>query len=227
MVVNLIYFYQGQDEVFDSDLAIVDATHNISAWIVQKNFRNVIVDIANEWDIEGETWDHAAFIPENITRLVEVAREQFNRADFLVPIGASTSGRMTYPASLARLGDVVLVHGNGRTTSEKLERLREFEDYNRAVLMTEDDNGRETTQATLERELASADALFNRAQGWGYMPWAQAQQFPFVYLPGDSAEFTDDMPAKQRDAAYFKAVLEHIAGLVLKKPPLTTGKKKK
>jgi hypothetical protein len=59
------------------------------------------------------------------------------------------------------------------------------------------------------------------------MPWVQAQQFPFVYMPGESAEFTDDMPVAHRDAAYFKAVLEYIAQLVLKKPPITTSKKKK
>jgi hypothetical protein len=35
------------------------------------------------------------------------------------------------------------------------------------------------------------------------------------------------MPVAQRDPAYFKAVLEHIASLVLRKPPVTTSKKKK
>lgn len=227
MIVNLMYFYQGQDEVFESDRAIVNAAQNITRWLVENNFRNVIIDIANEWDLKGETWDQAAFIPENITGFIEVVREQFNGADFSLPIGASTGGRMAYPASLARLCDVVLVHGNGRTPGEKLARLREFEDYNRAVWMTEDDNGRETTHETLERELASADALFNRAAGWGYMPWVQAQQFPFVYMPGQSAEFTDDTPVAQRDPAYFKAVLEYIASLVLRKPPITTNKKKR
>ncbi len=227
MVVNLIYFYQGQDEIFESDQAVIDAARNITRWIIQKNFRNLIIDIANEWDISGETWDQASFIPEHINGLVELVREQFNGADYLLPIGASTGGRMTYPESLARLCDVVLVHGNGRTPAEKLERLTEFKDYKRAVWMTEDDNGRQTTHATLEREFASSDAMFNRAAGWGYMPWVQAQRFPFVYMPGESAEFTDDMPVAQRDAAYFKAVLEHIAALVLKKPPTTTIKKKK
>jgi hypothetical protein len=227
MVVNLIYFYQGQDEVFETDQAIVDAARNVTRWIVEKNFRNLIIDIANEWDLKGETWDQASFIPENITGLVEVVREQFNGADYLVPIGASTGGRMTYPESLARLCDVVLVHGNGRTAAEKLLRLDEFKDYRRTVWMTEDDNGRETTQQTLARELASADCMFNNAAGWGYMPWVQAQQFPFVYVPGESAELTDDMPVAQRDAAYFKAVLEHIARLVLRKPPITTSRKKK
>jgi hypothetical protein len=225
MVVNLIYFYQGQDEIFESDVAIVNATRNITNWIVEKNFRNVVIDVANEWDLTGETWE-AGFIPENVTGLVEVVRERFIGADFLVPIGASTGGRMTYPASLAQLSDVVLVHGNGRTPNEKLARLREFRDYGRTVWMTEDDNGREATRQNLQREIASANALFDQAAGWGYMPWVQAQQFPFVYLPGESAEFNDDMPPDQRKAAYFKAVLEHIARMVMQRPPITTGKKK-
>jgi hypothetical protein len=93
--------------------------------------------------------------------------------------------------------------------------------------MNEDDNGRETTLEHLALENASADILFESGAGWGYMPWVQAQRFPFEFMPGPSAEFTDDMPLEERDRAYFKAVLEHIARLVLKKPPSTVSKKRK
>ena len=221
MVVGLMYFYQGQDEVLDTPEAIEAAARNATDWLIEKKFRNVIIDVANEWDLQGNRWDHEDYIPLNIAGLVERVRERFQarRADFALPIGASTAGQMMFPASLAETCDVVLLHGNGRTPAEKIERARQYREYERPLLMNEDDNGRETTRANFAKEVASADAFFQNGAGWGYMPWAQAQRFPFRFQPGASAEFTDQTPESARDAAYFHAVLEHIARLVLRKAP--------
>ena len=79
--------------------------------------------------------------------------------------------------------------------------------------------GRPSTTAHLANELASCDIFFERAAGWGYMPWVQAQRFPFRYIPGASTEVRDNMPEPDRDMAYFHAVLEHVASLTMKKAP--------
>ncbi len=227
MVVCLTYFYQGQDEVFDSKRSIVKAAGNITDWLIGKNFRNVVINLAMDWNLEGDTWDHGRFIPENIAALLEYVRDRFNGADFLLPIGASSGGNMSYPASLARLCDVVLVHGNTQAPAEKLVRIQQFQSYERPVWMIEDDNGHDATLAGLSRETASANLLFRETAGWGYTPWVQAQRFPFEYRPGDSSEFTDQTPAWEREGAYFRAVLEHIAELVLRNPPSTASKNKR
>ena len=227
MFVCLIYFQPGQDDIFDSPNAIVAATRNITDWLIGSDFRNVIIDIANEWDVEESSWDHGRFIPENINRLIEVVRDRFNTADYTLPIGASGSSRMSYPDSLAQACDLVLIHGNGMTPGEKIRRLREFQGTSRAVWMTEDDNGHETTVANLSREKASADAVFQEGGGWGYLPRKQTQRFPFQYLPGETSRFDDETEEPVRDGAYFRAVLEHIAKLVLRKPPNSSRPKKK
>jgi hypothetical protein len=85
--------------------------------------------------------------------------------------------------------------------------------------MSEDDNGRESTPENLARELWSCDILFERGAGWGYMPWVQAQRFPFRYLPEGAADYHANLPEPDRDMAYFHAVLDHIASLVLRRPP--------
>ncbi len=226
MVVCLTYFHPEQDEIFTEPEAIAAAARNITDWLIEKNFRNVIINVADEWDLGGRSWDHARFIPENIDRLVELVRERFNHADYTLPIGASSSGKMSYPDSLARVCDLVLLHGDGRTPGEKLSRLRQIRSTGRAMWMIGDDNGRETTPANLSREKASADALFKEGAGWGYMPWKQAHRFPFAYVPRQTSELRDEMPETRRDEAYFRAVLEHIAGLVLRKPPQSFPKKK-
>lgn len=219
MVVNLMYFYQGQDELFESTRAIHAAARNITAWLIAKQFRNVLIDVANEYDLGGDRWDFDSYIPQNIIVLVDEVRAQFSRARFAVPVSASSDGRMRYPDSLMGQVDVALIHGNNRSPEQKVRRTGELKDVRRPVLMNEDDNGRETTTANLARELASCDALFRNAAGWGYMPWVQAQRFPFRYMPGPRAEVRDEMPEPERDLAYFHAVLDHVAALTLARPP--------
>ncbi len=227
MVVCLVFFYPGQDEIFESPNVIPTAARNITDWLIEKNFRNVVINVADEWDLDGRSWGHARFIPENIDRFVELIRERFNHADYTLPIGASSSGNMSYPDSLAQICDVVLLHGNGRTPGEKLGRLRQFQATKRALWMVQDDNGQETTLANLAREKASADTLFKDGAGWGFTPWKQAHRYPFRYLPDPSSEFGDDTLEAKRDGAYFRAVLEHVAALVLKNPPGSSADKKK
>ncbi len=221
MAVNLMYFYQGQDEMFDSPDAIHVAARNITDWLIDKKFRNVIVDIANEWDLPGNNWDFAAYIPEHLLQLIKETRDRFEakHADYALPISVSSDGRMRYPESFLGSVDLVLIHGNGRTPQQKLQRAAELKSWARPILMTEDDNGRESTAAHLAAEFASCDAWFEHGAGWGYMPWVQAQRFPFRYLPSAVAEVRDDMPEAERDMAYFHAVLDHIAKLTVRKNP--------
>lgn len=219
MIVNLMYFYQGQDEVFENTRAIHAAARNITDWLIARKARNVLIDVANEYALAGDRWDFARYIPQNIIPLVDEVRTRFARAGHAVPVSASSDGRMSYPESLVGQVDVVLLHGNNRNPEQKARRVAELKDVPRPVLMNEDDNGRQTTLANLKLELASCDALFKGAAGWGYMPWVQAQRFPFRYTPSPSAQVRDDAPEKERDLAYFHAVLDHIASLTLRKLP--------
>jgi hypothetical protein len=223
MFVNLMYFFHGQSGQFQSTDAIHDAAINITDWLIAHDFRNVIVDVANEYDLPGPVWDFKGYIPQNIIPLIDDVRERFKHAGYTLPIGTSSDGRMRYPQSLQGQVDVLLIHGNGRDPQEKARRVAELKDAQRPVLMTEDDNGRATTAEHLAADLASCDIFFHRAEGWGYLPWIQAQRFPFRYLPGVLADVRDDMPEAERDMAYFHAVLDHIASLTLRRPPKEDG----
>ena len=179
--------------------------------------------MANEYDLPGPQWDFKGYIPQNIIPLIDDVRECFKHANFVLPIGVSSDGRMRYPQSLQGQVDLLLVHGDGRDAREKTRRVAELKDADRPVLMTEDDNGRATTVEHLAGDLESCDIFFRRAEGWGYLPWMQAQRFPFRYLPGALANVRDDMPENERDMAYFHAVLDHIASLTLRRPPNEDG----
>ncbi len=227
MVVNLMYFYQGQDEQFESTEAIFRGTRAVTDWLIEKRFRNVIIDVANEFDLRGDRWDFGSFIPQNVFGLIDAIRERYQnrRADYAPPVSVSSDGRMNYPDSLSKVVDLVLLHGNGRTPGQKARRVAELKEVPRPILMNEDDNGRTTTLQNLTRERASCDILFEKASGWGYMPWVQAQRFPFRFMPSPTTEFTDSTPEPERDMAYFHAVLDHIAALTLVKGPHAAGKR--
>jgi hypothetical protein len=223
MFVNLMYFYHGQDEQFRSTGAIHAAAMNITRWLIAHDHRNIIIDVANEYDLPGPQWDFKGYIPQNIMPLIDDVRSCFKSASYALPIGVSSDGRMRYPHSLEGQVDVLLIHGDGRDPDEKARRVAELKDVERPVLMTEDDNGRATTREHLAGDLASCDIFFRRAAGWGYLPWIQAQRFPFRYLPGIGADVRDDAPEAERDMAYFHAVLDHIASLTLRHPPQEGG----
>jgi hypothetical protein len=218
MFVNVMYFYQGQDESFDGPPAIQAAARNITQWFVGKGHRNVLIDVANEYDLR-DRWDFDRYIPNHAHELVTQVAKLLRGRRSLIPVTASSDGRMQFPEPIMTASDVILIHGNNRTIAQKKTRAAELASARKPVLMNEDDNGRASTQANLKGDLASCDIFFGQAGGWGYMPWVQAQRFPFRYLPSRGNVVRDQDPEAERDMAYFHAVLDHIASLTLKNPP--------
>jgi hypothetical protein len=219
MFVNVMYFYQGQDESLDGPEALHAAARNITQWFLDKGHRNVFIDVANEYDLRDARWDFDRYIPNNVHRIVREVDQLLRSRKSLIAVAASSDGRMQYPEPMMSASNVVLIHGNNRTVEQKVKRAAELADVRKPVLMNEDDNGRASTLENLAKELASCDIFFKQAAGWGYMPWVQAQRFPFRYLPSRANIVRDADPERERDMAYFHAVLDHIAALTLKNPP--------
>ena len=219
MILNLIYFYQHQDEVLENPAAIERAARNATDWLIDNNCRNVIIEIANEHDVTS--YDHDRFIHREMGRLIELVRGRFcaKKAAFALPISASTGGQMRVYEGVRDHADLVAIHGNSRTPEEKRKRVAELTAdpaMPGPVYMNEDNNGRDTTPENLALELASCDAVFESGGSWGYMPWRQLQIFPFRHFqPARSSRVAADMPVEERDPAYFHAVLDHIRKLVM------------
>jgi hypothetical protein len=213
MVLTLICFYQGQNGVVRDPAAIRRAVVNATDWLVQNDCRNVVIEIANEFD-----WGYDPWIKNHMGELIELARSRF-RPGFRLPIGASILG-IGVPDSTRDHADLAIVHGNRRTPEEKRKGVADlFADPKipGPIYMDEDDNGRDTTSETFARQVASLDAVWLSGGSWGYMPWRQVQMFPFrYYLPKSRQKLDDHLPLDQRDQAYFRAVLEHIHSLVFK-----------
>lgn len=204
MILDLMYFYQSQDEVLKDPASIRNAVKNATDFIIDNNLRNVIIEIANEQDTRG--WDHDRYVERDMGRLIEIARQRFTekKASFRVPISASSGATMKLFDSTIVHADLTIVHGNNKAPKDKGDRMKELFLDTKApgpILMNEDDNGRATSNENLAKELASCDTVWAAGGSWGYMPWRQTQMYPFLYYnpAGDS-----------QDEVYFRAVLEHI-----------------
>jgi len=211
MVLHLIYFYQHQDEVLRDPAAIRAGAVNATDWLISNNLRNVIIEVANE--VDAGTYDHKGYIRNNLGEIIQLIRTRFTerKAGYRPPISCSNTGTgmLNIPPAVLEHGDLILVHGNHRTPEEKGRFTASLMADSKAampIVFSEDDNGRETDPATFEKEIASLDLIYKAGGSWGYMPWIQAQIFPFrIY---------DPYRAKGRDAEYFVSVLEAIRARV-------------
>ncbi len=56
MIVILGYFYFGQDEVLEDEEAILNAVDNITEWIVENKYENILIEVNNECNVNA--YDH-------------------------------------------------------------------------------------------------------------------------------------------------------------------------
>ena len=173
MILDLMYFYQGQDEVLENPEAIDRGTRTATDWLIDHDCRNVIIEIANEFNVAR--YDHGQYIIHQMGHQIETARERFEAKDahFRLPISASAS-RLQLFDGVRGHADLTIIHGNNKTLEDKRKKMAElFVDPTAPgpILMNEDDNGRETTVETLRKELESCDIVFAGGGSWGFMPW--------------------------------------------------------
>jgi hypothetical protein len=216
LIVCLTYFSPVQDEVLESDQAIVTGARNMTQWLIDKEFRNVIINIADAWDAQG-AWDHGDFIQRNVASLVIDNRDLFNHAEFTLPIGAAAGESLAYPSSLARTCDVVLLHGNRAGGGDKMRALANLSEYGRPVILLEDPPSGEVDQEMLAKTIRAISSTLEAPGGWSLTPGRMTYDFPFAYAPAASA-------ADEGPAGYFRALLEELAEVLLRKPPSTAEK---
>ena len=67
MVVILGFFYFGQDQHLENEQAIINATNNITNWILNKGYKNILVEINNECNVH---YHYKILQPERIHELI-------------------------------------------------------------------------------------------------------------------------------------------------------------
>jgi hypothetical protein len=141
MVVILGYFYFGQDERLKDEAAVVRAADNATAWIFERGYRHVLVEINNECNVR---YDHAILRPERVHELIQRVRDKTHRGRRL-HVGTSYGGGTLPGENVTRVSDFLLLHGNGVSEPDKIagmvRRTRQLPGYfPKPILFNEDDH---------------------------------------------------------------------------------------
>jgi hypothetical protein len=142
MVVILGYFYFGQDERLADETAVIRATDNATQWLLNHGWRNVLVEINNECNVNR--YDHAILRPNRVHELIE--RVQNTKRDGCrLMVGTSYGGGKIPETNVVRVSDFLLVHGNGVSQPERIREMvrqsRMVPGYTpKPILFNEDDH---------------------------------------------------------------------------------------
>jgi hypothetical protein len=169
MVAMLGYFYFGQDERLSDEAAVVRAVDQATNWILERGYRNVLVEVNNECNV---SYDHLILRCDRVHELIERVRRTAPAGRRLY---ASTSlgGNTVPPASVVAASDYVLLHGNGVTRPERIAEMiaevRRMPAYRpKPIVNNEDDQPwRVAAQGWREEGNNFVEAVKHYAS-WGY-----------------------------------------------------------
>jgi hypothetical protein len=170
-VIILSLFYQRQDQVLRDEAAVRAGVTNAVDWIRKQGYRNVILEIANEYGHQG--FNHAILRSDaGMTGLIRLAK---NRHPSL-PVSASylRNGRIT--PKVAAASNLILVHFNGLALSEipaRIQALRQ-EYPGKPIVCNED-------ARTGSAAAAAARASVKAGGSYGLMVERRNQYYPFEF----------------------------------------------
>lgn len=206
MVVILGIFYFGQDQYLTDETAIKNAVNNLTDWLLNKGYQNVLIEIANETDVKS--YDHAILRPDRIHELIEMVRKKEKSGNRLL-VGTSYGGCTVPRSNVVNTSDFLLIHGNGAKDPAQIQKLadatRQVNGYRpMPVVINEDDH------YNFENETNNFTNSIKNYISWGY--------FDFRF-PGetDFREGYQTVPVdwginSERKRAFFNKVKEITGG---------------
>jgi hypothetical protein len=163
MAVILGYFYFGQDQRLTDEAAVIRATDNATHWLLERGYRNVLIEINNECNVR---YDHDILQPRRVDELIERVRNttQDNHRFY---VGTSYGGGTIPLENVVRVSDFLLIHGNGiadpNKIAEMVRKTRAVPGYiDKPILFNEDDH------FDFEKPMNNFVAALSEYASWGY-----------------------------------------------------------
>jgi hypothetical protein len=144
MVVILGLYYFGQDEQLENETAIKNGVINTINWLFDKGYRNVLIEIDNECNVNA--YNHAILQPDRVNELIELAKSMKNpKSGYRFYVSTSFSGQHIPTANVVKVSDFLLLHGNGAENPEIITKMtqetRQVGGYRpMPILFNEDDH---------------------------------------------------------------------------------------
>ena len=142
MAVIVGYFYFGQDQRLAGDAAVRRAVTDATTWLLDKGYRNILVEIANECD--NKRYEQPLIQAPRIHELMDLAKS-ITRSGRRLPVSTSFNGGTVPHANAVAAADFLLLHGNGVSEPDRIARMvqdtRKVKGYRpMPILFNEDDH---------------------------------------------------------------------------------------
>jgi hypothetical protein len=200
MVVILGYFYFGQDEHLKDEEAVKNAVDKMTEWILTKKYRNILVEINNECDIN---YDHKILQSDRVHELITRVKKA-KKKGFHLLVSTSYSGGTLPKASVIKVSDYILVHGNGVEAPAKITELvletQKIEGYNnKPIIFNEDDH------FNFSDEVNNFTNAVKVYASWGYFDYRMKDE---GYIEGYQSVPVDWGINSERKKSFFKRLKE-------------------
>jgi hypothetical protein len=173
MVVILGYFYFGQDQRLTDEAAVLRATDNATQWLLDKGWRNVLVEINNECNVR---YHHPILQPARVHELIERVK-RMNRNGRRLLVSTSYGGGTIPRENVVRASDFLLVHGNGVSDPGRIAAMvretRAVPGYTiKPILFNEDDH------FDFDKPQNNFSAAVSEHASWGYFDYRMKDEGP-------------------------------------------------
>ncbi|ERJ11409.1 cellulase family glycosylhydrolase [Haloplasma contractile] len=133
VIVNILYW--AQTLRLSNDDAIMSALKCAASFLKEGGYTNVIIDVANEYNID--MWKDMPLVknPDSMQQLINLVRKESGG----MLVGASGGGGLV-DKEVVKASDVVIVHGNGLTRGEYYDFILKVQEMapNKPILCNED-----------------------------------------------------------------------------------------
>ena len=135
MVVIVSLLYWAQCNRIKDGRSVVNAVKTGAKFLREGGYCNVILEVANEYNIEPFRAHPMAHSPEGMAQLIQIAREHSGG----LPVGSSGGGGMA-DREVIEESDVAIIHGNGLTRGEYYDFLNRVKEWagDKPILCNED-----------------------------------------------------------------------------------------
>jgi hypothetical protein len=208
MVVILGIFYFGQDQYLSDETAVKNATTNLINWLFEKGYRNVIIEIANETNDNGN-YNHEILRPNRIHELIELVKGM-KQNGYRYLVGTSFEGCTVPTPNVVKSSDFLLIHGNGAKHPDQIQKLiddtRKVEGYRLMPIVNNEDD-----HFDFDKETNNFTTSVKNYVSWGYFDF----RFPGEtnYQEGFQSVPVDWGIHSERKKAFFNQVKEITGGL--------------
>lgn len=142
MVPIVGFFYFGQDQRLEDEKAVVAAVQNATEWLHKNGYRNILIEINNECDVN--TYDHDILKPERVHELIALAKN-IERNGHRFYVSTSYKGGAIPKPNVVKVSDFILLHGNGVSNPDRIVEMvnqtKKVEGYSpMPILFNEDDH---------------------------------------------------------------------------------------